>query len=202
MAPARKKSTTTSAKELVIRSLTPSRWEDLVKLFGERGACGGCWCMYWRQTSAEFSKNKGAPNQRAFRRVVESRKATGVLGYLDGEPVAWCAIAPRAHYPRLGRSRILAPVDDTPVWSVSCFFVTRPHRRQGHSVRLLEGAVEYARKKGARVVEGYANDPSAGPMPDAFAWCGIARTFEQAGFREVARRSATRPILRRTLRDA
>ena len=96
----------------------------------------------------------------------------------------------------LERSRILKPVDDQPVWSVVCFFVKRPSRRQGLTVQLLKAAVEYAKSNGAKIVEGYPVEPREGASPDVFVWTGLASAFKQAGFVEVLRRSETRPIMR------
>ena len=92
---------------------------------------------------------------------------------------------------------MLKPVDEQPVWSVSCLFVLRSHRRQGISVRMLNAAVEFAGKQGAQVVEGYPVEPRTDKVPDAFVWTGLSSAFLKAGFREVARRSETRPIMRR-----
>jgi GNAT superfamily N-acetyltransferase len=86
------------------------------------------------------------------------------------------------------------------VWSISCLFILRPYRRQGVSARLLKAVVEFARKRKARIVEGYPTDPYSGNMPDAFAWTGIPSAFRKAGFKEVMRRSKTRPIMRYTMR--
>jgi GNAT superfamily N-acetyltransferase len=108
-------------------------------------------------------------------------------------------VAPRVEYPRLDRSRVLARLDDAPVWSISCLFVARPWRRRGVSVALIEAAVAHARARGAKIVEGYPIDP-AGPQADAFVWTGIASAYERAGFREAERRSPTRPIMRRKVR--
>ena len=182
---------------LQVHPLTMERWSDFERLFGQRGACGGCWCMWWRRKRAEFDRQKGAGNKRAMKRIVASGEVPGVLGYIDGEPVGWCSIAPREAYPVLQRSRILKPVDDQPVWSVVCFFVCRAQRRRGLATALLEAAVDYAAGQGAKIVEGYPIEPKKDPMPDAFAWIGLASLFRRVGFREVARRSATRPIMRR-----
>jgi GNAT superfamily N-acetyltransferase len=184
------------AGRLVVHPLTPARWGDLEKLFGARGACGGCWCMWWRVSRSLFEKQKGVGNRRAFRRIVDSGDAPGLLAYRDGEPVGWCAVAPRTAYTVLERSRVLKPVDDVPVWSVVCFFVAKGHRGRGVSVKLLQAAVDHARALGARVIEGYPVEPRRGHMPDAFAWTGLAGGFREAGFKEVARRSPTRPIMR------
>jgi GNAT superfamily N-acetyltransferase len=181
---------------LAIRPLTPARWKDLEALFGERGACGGCWCMFWRLSRSEFERQKGRGNQQAFRKVVQRGDPPGLLAYDGRTPVGWCAVAPRADYPALARSRILKPVDHEPVWSVSCLFVARPYRRRGVSVRLLEAAAEYTRRRGGRIVEGYPVEPREDEVPDPFGWTGLASAFRQAGFREVARRSQTRPIMR------
>jgi GNAT superfamily N-acetyltransferase len=189
----------TSAEEPVFHPLTADRWGDLERLFGERGACGGCWCMFWRRPRRVFAAQKGAGNRRAFRRLVASGPPPGILAYVGSDPAGWCALAPREAYSSLARSRVLAPVDDRPVWSVTCFFVARPHRRSGLSVSLLRAAVDHARRRGARIVEGYPVEPKKGAMPDAFAWTGLASAFRAAGFHEALRRSASRPIMRRRL---
>lgn len=100
--------------ELEFHSLTKDRWNDFVKLFGERGACGGCWCMWWRQTAKEYEASKGEKNRRKMKKIVTSEEIPGILAYHNGETVGWCAVAPRAEFPRLSRSRILKPVDDRP----------------------------------------------------------------------------------------
>ena len=182
--------------------LTLDRWPDLEKLFGPRGACGGCWCMYWRLTRPEFAAGQGAGNRRAFRRLVGSGVVPGILAYMGGEPAGWCAIEPRAAYPRLARSRILAPVDDAPVWSIACFFIARQYRKQGLSVELLEAAARHARAAGARIIEGYPIESGQGSVPAAFAWTGLTGAFRAAGFVEVARRSARQPVMRRELQSA
>lgn len=181
---------------IVIEPATRERWADLVELFGPRGACGGCWCMFWRRTGAEFAAGKGDGNRRALQRRVRSGDPPGLLAYVDGEPAGWIAIAPREEYRRLERSRILKPVDERPgVWSVPCFFVARAHRRRRLTVALLRAAVDFAAGRGARVVEGYPVD-AEGRKPDVFVYTGLASAFRQAGFREVARRSPTRPVMR------
>lgn len=176
--------------------VTPARWNDLEKLFGPRGACAGCWCQYARRSAAEYQAGKGEGNRRELRRIVGSGAPVGVLAYVGGEAVGWCAIAPRADYPRLAGSRILAPVDARAAWSIPCQFVAREHRGRGLTVALIRAAAEYARTQGAAVVEGYPVDTGGRKQPAAFVWWGTARAFEAAGFREVARRSATRPIMR------
>ncbi len=152
--------------------------------------------MHWRLTQADYERQKGDVNKRAMRTLVSSGETPGLLAYADGRPVAWCAVAPRAAYPRLTRSRILKPLDETPVWSVVCFFVDKAYRNKGVSVRLLEAACAYVRNQGGAVVEGYPVEPKKAVMPPAFAWTGLASAFVRAGFRECARRSETRPIMR------
>lgn len=180
---------------------TAERWADVERLFGARGACGGCWCMTWRLPRSEFEARKGDANKRALKKLVTSGNAPGVLAYSGGEAVGWCAVAPRESYPVLGRSRVLAPVDDASVWSISCLFVAKPHRNKGLSARLVRAAAEFARERGARVVEGYPVETPKGRLPDPFVWTGIPSAFEKAGFTEVLRRSPTRPIMRRALRS-
>jgi GNAT superfamily N-acetyltransferase len=184
------------ARDLIIEPLTYDAWGDFERLFGPRGACGGCWCMWWRLTAKEFEGRKGAANKRAMKALVRRGEVPGLLAYDGEEPVGWCAVAPRAAYPRLGRSRILRPVDDADVWSVVCFFVAKAWRGRGVTTALLRAAAKYVKSRGGKVVEGYPVEPAKGKMPDAFAYPGLAAAFKAAGFEEVARRSPTRPIMR------
>ena len=184
------------ASDLRIEAVTRERWADVVALFGARGACGGCWCMYWRRAAAEYERGKGTGNRAALRRLVVAGKTPGLLAYSNAEPVGWCAVAPREAFPRLERARVLKPIDRRPVWSVVCLFVAKTHRRNGVSVALLEAAAEFATARGARILEGYPVEPRHGPLPDPFAWTGTASAFRAAGFGEAARGSPTRPIMR------
>jgi len=188
-----------NAESFVFRAATPSRWNHVETLFGERGACGGCWCMFWRLGRTQWELGKGERNRRALRRIVEAGERPGVLAYRGKEPVGWCAFAPRETYGSLARSRVMAAVDDQPVWSVSCLFVARPYRRLGLAARLLDAAGDHAARRGARILEGYPVQPSSKKAPDAFLWTGTPSAFERAGFTEVLRRSNTRPIMRKTL---
>jgi GNAT superfamily N-acetyltransferase len=183
------------APGLRVLPATAARWDDLVRLFGPRGACGGCWCMYWRLPRSRFTAGKGAGNRRLLRRLVRQGPPPGLIGYLGGRPIAWCALGPRDSFPGLDRSRVLAPVDDRPVWSIVCLFVAKDHRRSGLSVRMLREAARWARRQGARIVEGYPVETRR-RQADPFVWTGLAQGFRRAGFREVLRRSPVRPIMR------
>ncbi len=187
--------------DLRFHPVTTQRWKDFEKLFGARGASGGCWCMWFRLTRAQFEKQKGAGNKRAMKRIVNSGEIPGILAYAGNEPIGWCSVAPRETFSLLQRSRILKPVDDQPVWSIVCFFIARPFRRQGVTVELLKAAIDYVRKQGGKIVEGYAVEPKKTPMPDVFVYHGLAAAYRKAGFEEVARRSPTRPIMRYTIKS-
>jgi len=181
--------------------VTKELWADFEKLFGAKGACGGCWCMLWRLKRSAFEAGKGEKNRRAMQAVVESGKIPGLLAYADGKPVGWCSVAPREHFPALENSRILKPVDEKSVWSISCLFVEKSYRRQGISVALLRAAADYVKRQGGKIVEGYPTEPQKDRMPDVFVWTGIASAYQKAGFVECARRSETRPIMRFVVKE-
>ncbi|MCJ7423618.1 GNAT family N-acetyltransferase [Candidatus Bathyarchaeota archaeon] len=176
--------------------LTKQRWNDLERLFGKRGACGGCWCMLWRLRRSEFAKQKGEGNRMALKEIVDSGEIPGILAYVNGEPIGWCAVAPREMFPTLERSQVLKRVDDKQVWSVVCFYIAKQFRHKGITVHLLRTAIEHIRKRGGKIVEGYPIEPKKGKFPDVFAYTGLASAFHKVGFLEVARRSETRPIMR------
>ncbi len=187
-----------SAKsKLIFAPATPDRWDDIATLFGPRGACAGCWCMWWRLSRAEFKANAGDGNKRAFKKIVASGAVPGLIAYDGATPVGWCAVEPKEAYASLLRSKAKT-IDDQPCWSVTCFFVAKSHRNQGVSGALLETAVKHARDNGAVLIEGYPIDTDKKAM-DFSAFVGAAQTFKAAGFVEAARPSPTRPIMRLAL---
>jgi len=190
-------SKTTSKLTLKFHLLTPERWIDFEKLFGQHGACGGCWCMWWRLPRSEFSQKRGYENKVSMKKIVDSGEVPGILGYFGDEPVGWCPVAQRY---TLERSRILKRVDDKPVWSVVYFFVAKAFRRKRVSIELLREVVNYVRKKGGMIIEGYPVEPKKSLTPDPFAFTGLASAFRKTGFVEVVRRSETRPIMRYTIK--
>lgn len=176
--------------------LTSDRWMDFERLFGKNGACGGCWCMWWRLKRSEFAERAGQKNKRMMKRIVDSGEIPGLLAYVNRNPVGWCSVSPREAYPVLERSPTLKKIDDKPAWSVVCFFLTRGYRRKGLMASLLKAAVEYAEKNGAKIVEGYPIDPKNRPMSGSEGFTGVISAFRKVGFVEVLRRSPSRPIMR------
>ena len=156
--------------------------------------------MSWRLARSDFMRQRGEMNRRAFRNLVDSGKVPGILAYAESQPIGWCAVAPRETFPRLERSKILGRIDNKPVWSVVCFFVAKAFRRKGMNARLLNAAVDYVKKQGGEIVEGYPVEPKKDwTPPDPFVYTGLVSAFRKAGFVEVARRSKTRPIMRYVL---
>lgn len=175
--------------DLSFHPLTQKLWRDFEMLFGAHGACGGCWCMYWKLRGKDFSENTGDPARQMQKSIVDSKTIPGLLAYSEGYPVGWIAVEPRSAYPRLAHSRTLKPVDYQQVWSITCFFVEKKHRRKGITVELLKAAVEYVKKQGGQIVEGYPVDAKT-DQPAPFIFTGTVSAFEQAGFHEVVRNPA------------
>ena len=188
-----------SEKEVEFHPLTPERWDDFEELFGLHGAYGGCWCMYWRTTRAQFSRQQGEGNRLAMKAIVESGKVPGILAYHAGRAVGWCSVAPREDFASLERSPRLKRVDGRPVWSIVCFYMAEDHRRRGLMGLLLQAAVAYARENGASVVEGYPVVPLE-KMSGAYGYMGLMPVFARAGFEEVARPEEEQSIVRLYIR--
>lgn len=183
-------------RDISIVPATRDLWEAFETLMGPKGGVGGCWCMLWRQSPKQQTALKGDGNRKAIKAVFDGSRPPGLLAFDGSEPVAWMSVAPRTAFVRLENSRVLAPVDAAPVWSISCFLIKRSHRRMGLAVSLLEAAKALAADHGGTILEGYPVEPRKDPYPSAYAWTGIAESFRRAGFKEVARRSQTRPIMR------
>lgn len=183
---------------------TPDRWDDLAALFGPSGAYDGCWCVWWRVTSAEYRAGRGDDNRERLAALVAESPAPGLLAYDGPEAVGWVSLGPRTAFGRLRRSPLFRPdhrgedPDDDGVWSVVCFYIRRDRRRNGLTDELLAAAVDHARDGGARAVEGYAVVPDGARAAELFP--GTPGTFARAGFREVGDPSPRRRLMRLELR--
>lgn len=184
---------------LTVLPLTADRWGDFVELAGRRGASilRSCWCTYYRKRGSRGYAPEA--NKRMMQSLVASGTVPGLIAYRDGTPVGWISLGPRQGYPRLASSPIMKPVDDKPVWSIVCFFTDARERGKGVSKALLRGAIAYARSQGARLLEAYPVDKRERSDPLSM-WFGAKSLYDRAGFKEVARRKKTRPVVRRRLR--
>lgn len=189
---------------LTFRPLSPETWDDFEALFRQHGAQNGCWCVFWRVTRSEYRQHYGEGNRQLMRALVAMGRVPGILAYDGEQAVGWCSIGPRTDFASLNRSRTLKPIDERPVWSLVCFFVSKSHRRQGTTRALIAAAVEHARQGGAQVVEAYPLTavPLDSPLLEGELFMGVVSTFLSLGFREAARRSERRVIMRLELGKA
>jgi GNAT superfamily N-acetyltransferase len=183
--------------QITIEPVTKKNWNKFVRLFGEKGACGNCWCMYYRLSKTAFNEGKANEgNKQAMKKIVWEGNPVGLLGLLNGHPIAWCAFAPREDFVKLENSRVHKRIDDKDVWSIPCFFINKNYRRSGVSVILLTGAIKYAKENGIKIIEAYPTIPTQNNIPDSFAWFGLFKSFERTGFEIVDRKSKNRPMVR------
>lgn len=187
--------------KLTVAPLTPDRWPDLEAIFNAKGCsvARGCWCMAYRISGTPEplppGMTRARANRAALKALVDAGKSPGLIGYRGKVPVGWVSIAPREEYAKLKRSPVMKAVDEQPVWSVICFVVPAEYRGQGVAQALLAGAVDYARRQGATLVEAYPVDKPVRSR-DEFMWFGAKSMYDNAGFKEVARRKPQRPIVR------
>ena len=192
--------------DLRVRALTPSRFDDVVDLFGTRGDPSWCWCQYFLTTGSDYTRSTEA-NREALRAQASRRPRPGLVAYTGGTPVGWVQVGPRPTYPRVCGNRALLQVvggdiDDAGVWAVTCFVVKVGQRRRGVGAALLDAAVTAARDAGAHTLEGHPVDVAArgGRASGADLYHGTLSTFLAAGFEEVVRTGSSRPVVRLTLR--
>lgn len=183
--------------------LTPDRFEDFADVINPRRRATHCWCLSHRLRAQDIEELGEGDREQAMRRLCERENPPGVVTYVDGTPVGWCNIGPRAEIPRLARSTLIRPLDDVPVWSIVCVVVRSGHRRSGVTAPLIAGAVQYAASRGAPAVEAYPVDPE-GRMDTTMAFVGTRSMFERAGFEVVGTTKTVasgmpRVIMRHTL---
>lgn len=183
-------------ERLAFKPLTVAEWPDFMQLFEEHGPQNGCWCMYWRIKRADCQRQFGEGNKLAFKKIVDAGNIPGILAYRDGQPVGWCSIAPREEFTVLDRSPTLKRIDDQPVWAIVCFFISKPNRRRALTENLIQAAIQYARERGAKIIEAYPLRTEITKLLPYERFMGIESTFARAGFRVAARCSDRRPVMR------
>lgn len=181
--------------------LTSERWRDLEAIFNARGCsvARNCWCMYYRHSGSRGLLPRGTTyaqaNRAELKALVDAGEPPGLVAYRDKVPVGWVSLGPREQYNKLRRSPVMKAVDNQPVWSIICFVVPPEYRGQGVAHALLRGAIVYARKRGAKMLEAYPVDKPGLSSNDSM-WFGAKSMYDSAGFEEVARRKPFRPIVR------
>jgi GNAT superfamily N-acetyltransferase len=151
--------------------------------------------MNWKLRGKAYEEAKGFETRQLHKSIVDSGVVTGLLAYWHGEVAGWVAVEPRSSYEKLAHSRVLKPIDDQEVWSITCFFVAKKFRHKGIAVELIKAAVQHVSQMGGKIVEGYPVDVQK-DSPAPFVFTGTASAFLQADFKEAARNTPTRPIFR------
>ncbi len=197
---------TAPAPQITVVPANRATWEDLQAVFGRRGSTSRCQCQRYKLPSKDFFESVGIEARAGELREQtdcghpRSGTTSGLVAYLDGVPVGWCAVEPRTEYPRLV-STVQVPWEgrdedrsDSSVWAVTCLVTRAGFRRRGVSRALARAAVDHARERGARALEAY-------PMTtrnaiDEEMHVGTVRTFADAGLTEVSRPTKRRAVMR------
>lgn len=179
--------------------LTRDTWPSLETLFSANKTVGGCWCVWFMRDHKDVSAGWGDANKAFLYEKVRAAEPLGVLALDDDKPLGWVAVAPRSTYQRLSRSKVTMSDAGPGTWSVTCFFVHRDARKQGLAHTLVDAAVDFARERGARFVEGHPVDTEGSRRTSGDLYHGTLEMFLAAGFALVERRGTRRALVRRAL---
>ncbi len=174
---------------LNFREVTKDSWDDFARLFEQRGSPKSCWCMVWRASTAESKHRDGVSRRAQVKARVDAGTPIGLLGYLGGEPVAWCSIAPRETYRSLGGAHLN---ETERVWSLACLFIQRSHRGKGYMPQIIKAAAAHAKANDATSLEAYPVDRDS----PSYRFMGFVDTFASGGFLEVGRAGERRHVMR------
>ena len=180
--------------------------EDLQAIFGTRGQASRCQCQRYKlQPRESFASFPVEERAHRLRQQTEcghpaSETTSGLVAYVDEEPAGWCAVEPRTAYTGLVRNnrvpwlnRAEDKADDS-VWAVTCLFARAGFRRRGISRALVRAAVDFARERGARAIEGYPMTTTEVISEELHV--GTRGVFAAAGFTEVSRPTLGRVVMR------
>jgi GNAT superfamily N-acetyltransferase len=177
---------------LRILPLTPDLWQAFEDLFGTKGPCSRCWCMYWR-IGTRYRRQTPETNKAAFHSIVRKGPPPGLIAFSGNEAVGWCQLTSREALPWMDHVKKLKRVDDAPVWSISCFYIRTGQRKRGVSTALIRAAIDAAREAGVCALEAYPLDAE---MTRSTSFTGYSSTFLKAGFKIAARHAAVQPVMR------
>jgi len=188
------------------KEVGPELWKDFELLFGKNGACGGCWCQYYRlpQGGKLWQTTKGAKARRLMKGLFERNEVTGLLAFDGTRPVGWCSYGPRSAFPRLDRMKAYQrddALDANRLWCINCFFIVKEYRNQGLARLMLKATLKFLKKRKIELVEAYPTPLSleGKKQPPAFSWTGPMKIFEEEGFELIQRLSHSRPLMQKML---
>jgi GNAT superfamily N-acetyltransferase len=198
---------TAGAATLRIVPANEVSWDDLRAVVGAARCFDNlCFCQRFKILTSQWRSVSDEERAHRLRTQAEcgypdSDTTSGLVGYLDDEPAAWCAVEPRPAYIRLTRQVTWAGRNedktDEGVWAVTCLVTRTPYRWQGFTYQMIAAAVEFARERGAHAVEGYGMLTEPGRE---ITWgelhVGSRNAFAAAGFREVTRPTKRRVVMR------
>ncbi len=189
--------------EFSFKEVRADLWPDFARLFGDNGACGGCWCQWWRTPKGKkiWEATKGNKAKKLTKKLIQSNEMTGLLAYDGNRAVGWCSYGPRDVFPRIIETKAYQYDENPNIWSINCFFIDKKYRGQGLSRAMLAASLDYIKKRGIDVIEAYPTPLSmAGkPQPAAFSYTGPLKIFEDEGFEIMQRQSHSRPLVRKEI---
>lgn len=169
-----------------IKPVGKRNWVDFEALFQSKGGPSYCWCMAWRMTKEELTKNSSTNRKKFIQQRVLDKIPIGLLAYLKKEPIAWCSIAPRETYQRLEGDESFENV-----WSIACFYIKKEFRDRGVVDLLVENAKKYAKENGAKYLEAYPVDPDS----PSYRFMGFVKTFEKVDFTFLKKAGTRRNVM-------
>ena len=193
--------------DLTIFPANQASWADLQAIFGTTDYPSRCYCQHFKTRDCHWSALTDEARHSRLREQTrcgdpEASSTSGLVAYLDQEPVGWVAVEPRTAYPRLPRVRTVwsgrhEDKTDDNVWAVTCFVVRKGYRKRGITYALAAAAVGYARESGARALEGYSMITEPGKeITWGELYVGARQVFADAGFKEVSHPSPRRVVMR------
>jgi GNAT superfamily N-acetyltransferase len=173
--------------KLTFKPVTAKTVGDFEDLFGARGGPNWCWCMAFRATSAELKDAKSPARKQQMLDRIKDGVPVGLVGYISGTPVAWVSVAPKQTFQKgLGGAE-----DIDKVWSLTCMFINRDHRKQGLTAQLIAAAAKHAKKHKAALLEAYPVDPDS----PSYRHMGFVPAFAREGFKEQGREGKRRHVM-------
>jgi len=189
--------------KFTFKEISPKFWPDFERLFGDNGACGGCWCQWWRLPKGGkiWEEYKGAKNKRRMKKLITAGNLNGLLAFDGNRAVAWCSFGPRSDFPRLDNTKSYKRDDTDGVWSINCFFIDRNYRGKNLTRLMLGEVCKILKRKKVEIAEGYPTPLTlkGEKQAAAFSFTGPLKIFEEAGFEIVQRISHSRPLVRKKL---
>jgi len=191
---------------ITIRPFSLANLADYEQLTQHGDEGQSCYCSFWHQkwsSMDEYHLAQREEPERLKESVIAKMKGgfhVGVVAYLDDKPCAWISVGPLIDF--FWAWRRVAQIGESAknIAGIVCFTIAPEFRGQKMQAQILEALKTYAKEKEWTSIEAYPfSDEAIDLHGPKLKWAGLARGYENAGFKFTGDHWLSSPEYKRSI---